>query len=237
MKIQEYKEIIIFSIKLLFHKSILRLSIISLLLSFVILSCVLYAFWNAFPSIQWIKVIFWGVFDDILNSVWIFIISTLFILLYPPLSTIVSGFYLDPISNKVNLLLGNRYKDNSSHISGVIAGIRILGLSTLIFIIILLLKWTLISNIYLVIFLQFLASSYIIGKEYYEIVALKIFTYEKISLFRKKNFLALNIIGSFCSLLFVIPFLNLIAPILSIIIITTFVDRLNKNYSTKNNIF
>ena len=79
----------------------------------------------------------------------------------------------------------------------------------------------------------FLASGFIIGKEYYEIVALKIFTYEKISLFRKKNFLALNIIGCFCSLLFMIPFLNLIAPILSIIIITTFVDRLNKNYSVK----
>ena len=95
-----------FSIKALFHKSILKLSVISLLLSFVILSCVLFAFWNAFPSIQWIKVIFWGVFDDILNSIWIFIISTLFILLYPPLSTIISGFYLDPISHKTNLLLG-----------------------------------------------------------------------------------------------------------------------------------
>ena len=233
MKIFEYKEIIIFSIKALFHKSILKLSIISLLLSFVILSCLLFAFWNAFPSIQWIKVIFWGVFDDILNTIWIFIISTLFILLYPPLSTIINGFYLDPISHKVNLLLGNKYKDNSSHISGIIAGIRILGLSTLIFILILLFKWIFILNIYLVIFLQFLASGFIIGKEYYEIVALKIFPYDKISLFRKKNFLILNVVGCLCSLLFMIPFLNLIAPILSIIIITSFVDRLNRNYSVK----
>jgi CysZ protein len=233
MKIFEYKEIIIFSINALFHKSILKLSIISLLLSFVILAGILFAFWNAFPSIQWIKVIFWGVFDDLLNSIWIFIISTLFILLYPPLSTIISGFYLDPISHKVNLLLGNKYKDNSSHISGIIAGIRILGLSTIVFILILLLKWTFISNIYLVISLQFLASGFIIGKEYYEIVALKIFTYEKISLFRKKNFLTLNIIGCFCSLLFMVPFLNLIAPILSIIIISSLVNKLNKNYSIK----
>ena len=162
MKIFEYKETIIFSVKALFHKSILKLSVISLLLSFVILSCVLFAFWNAYPSIQWIKVIFWGVFDDILNSIWIFIISTVFILLYPPLSTIISGFYLARISHKTNLLLGNKYKDNSSHISGIIAGIRILGLSTLIFVLILLLKWTLISNIYLVIFLQFLASGFFI---------------------------------------------------------------------------
>ena len=233
MKIFEYKEIIIFSINALFHKSILKLSIISLLLSFVILSCVLFAFWNAFPSIQWIKVIFWGVFDDLLNSIWIFIISTLFILLYPPLSTIISGFYLDPISHKVNLLLGNKYKDNSSHISGIIAGIRILGLSTLSFILILLLKWLLISNIYLVIFIQFLASGYIIGKEYYEIVALKLFTYEKISLFRKKNFLVLNIAGCFNAFLFIVPILNLIAPMLTIIIMTTLVDKLNKNYSIK----
>ena len=233
MNIFEYKETFIFSIKALFHKSILKLSIISLLLSFVILSCVLFAFWNAFPSIQWIKVIFWGVFNDLLNSIWIFIISTLFILLYPPLSTIISGFYLDPISHKVNLLLGHKYRDNSSHISGIITGIRILGLSTLSFILVLLLKWTLISNIYLVIFLQFLASGYIIGKEYYEIVALKIFTYEKISLFRKKNFLVLNIAGVFSAFLFIVPILNLIAPMLTIIMMTSLVDRLNKNYSIK----
>ena len=233
MKVVEYIETIIFSIKALLHKSILKLSIISLLLSFIILSCVLFAFWNAFPSIQWIKIIFWGVFDDLLNSIWVFIISTLFILLYPPLSTIISGFYLDPISHKVNLILGNKYKDNSSHISGIIAGIRILGLSTLSFILILLLKWLLISNIYLVIFIQFLASGYIIGKEYYEIVALKIFTYEKISLFRKRNFFVLNIAGCISAFLFIVPILNLIAPMLTIIIMTSLVDKLDKKYTIK----
>ena len=133
MKISNYKEIFLFSIKLLFDKSILKLTLLSLLLSFIILSSVLYAFWSAFPSINWIKVIFWGIFDDILNSIWLFVISTLFILLYPPLSTIVNGFYLDPISHKVNLLLGNNYNDNSSHIAGILTGIRILGLSSLIF--------------------------------------------------------------------------------------------------------
>ena len=121
MKISDSKKIIFFSFKSLFHKSILKLTIISLLLSLIILSSVLYAFWNAFPSIQWIKVIFWGVFDNLLNSIWIFIISTLFILLYPPLSTIISGFYLDSISHKVNLLLGNKYIDNSSHFIGIIS--------------------------------------------------------------------------------------------------------------------
>ena len=228
MKISDSKKIIFFSFKSLFHKSILNLTIISLLLSLIILSSVLYAFWNAFPSIQWIKVIFWGVFDNLLNSIWTFIISTLFILLYPPLSTIISGFYLDSISHKVNLLLGNKYIDNSSHFIGIIAGIRILGISILIFFLILLLKWTIISNIYFALFIQLLASGYILGKEYYEIVALKIFSYDKISLFRKKNFIVLNIIGIFCSLLFLIPILNLVAPILSIIIMTSFVDKINK---------
>ncbi len=228
MKISDSKKIIFFSFKSLFHKSILKLTIISLLLSLIILSSVLYAFWNAFPSIQWIKVIFWGVFDNLLNSIWTFIISTLFILLYPPLSTIISGFYLDSISHKVNLLLGNKYIDNSSHFIGIIAGIRILGISILIFFLILLLKWTIISNIYFALFIQLLASGYILGKEYYEIVALKIFSYDKISLFRKKNFIVLNIIGIFCSLLFLIPILNLVAPILSIIIMTSFVDKINK---------
>jgi|TARA_Y100001968_G_scaffold317922_1_gene347506 CysZ protein len=233
MKNSDYKNIIFFSFKALLHRSILKLTIISMFLSFAILASVLYAFWNAFPSIEWIKLIFWGFFDDLLNSIWIFIISTLFILLYPPLSTIISGFYLDPISHKVNLLLGNNYIDKSSHVAGIITGIRILGLSIIFFFLILLLKWSLISNIYLALLIQLVASGYILGKEYYEVVALKIFTYEKISLFRKKNFLILNIVGVFCSFLFMIPILNLIAPILSIILMTSLVDKLDKNYSIK----
>ena len=233
MQASDYKKIILFSFKSLLNKNILKLTLVSLFLSFIILSILLYSFWNAFPSIAWIKVVFWGFFDDILNSIWLFLISTLFILLYPPLSTIVSGFYLDPVSHKVNLILGNKYEENSSHISGVIAGIRILGLSSIFFILILLLKWLLISNIYLVIFIQFLASGYIIGKEFYEIVALRIFSYEKISLFRKKNFLVLNIMGILCSLLFLIPLINLIAPILSTILMTTTVNKLDQNYFVK----
>jgi len=233
MQTSDYKKIILFSFKSLLNKNILKLTLMSLFLSFIILSILLYSFWNAFPSIAWIKVVFWGFFDDILNSIWFFLISSLFILLYPPLSTIVSGFYLDPVSHKVNLILGNKYEENSSHISGVIAGIRILGLSSIFFILILLLKWLLISNIYLVIFIQFLASAYIIGKEFYEIVALRIFSYEKISLFRKKNFLVLNIMGILCSLLFLIPLINLIAPILSTILMTTTVNKLDQNYFVK----
>ena len=233
MKISEYKNIIYFSFKTLLNRNILRCTSISLLLSLIILSLIIFAFWNSFPSIHWIKLIFWGIFDDILNSIWIFIISTLFILIYPPLSTIVSGFYLDTICNKVNYLLKNNCDNNSSYLTGVISGIRILGLSTIIFFLILFLKWSFISNIYIVLCLQLLASGYVIGKEYYEIVALNMFAYDKISLFRKKNFFSLNIAGIFCSFLFMIPILNLIAPVLSIIIITCLVDKLNKKYSVK----
>ena len=150
------------------------------------------------------------------------------------MATIISGFYLDHISHKTTLLLGNAYKDKSSHISGIITGIRILGLSTIIFLIIVLLKWTLISNIYIVLFIQLMSSGYILGKEYYEIVVLRIFSYNKISLFRKKNFVELNIIGIICSLLFMVPVINLIAPVLSIIIMTSAVDKLDKDYSVKS---
>ncbi len=51
--------------------------------------------------------------------------------------------------------------------------------------------------------------------------------------FLEKNFLILNIFGCLCTLLFMISFINLIAPILSIIIITSLVDKLNKNYTIK----
>ena len=228
MHISEYKNIFLFSFKALLHKSVLKVSIISFLFSLILLTSILYAFWNTIPSLPWIKVIFWGAFNSLLNSIWIFIISSLFIFLYPSLSTIVSGFFLETISDKTNNLLGNNYKGNTTHIGGIIAGIRILGLSTIIFFIIVLLKWWFISNFFIIIIFQLIASGYIIGKEYYEIVALKIFSYEKVSLFRKKNFGALTVFGILCSLLFMIPILNLIAPNLSIIIMTSVVDKLNK---------
>jgi CysZ protein len=229
MTITEYKNIFIFSFKALLHKSILKLSIISLLFSLIILTSILFSFWNAVPSLPWVKVIFWGVFDNLLNSLWFFVMSSLFIFLYPSLSTIVTGFFLETISDKTNNLLGNNYESKNSFLGGVIAGVRILGLSTIIFFIIIILKWFFISNFFIIIIFQLLAAGYIIGKEYYEIVALKIFSYDKVSLFRKKHFGLLTVFGIFCSLLFMIPILNLIAPNLSIIIMTNLIDKLNKN--------
>ncbi len=230
MKLSEYKEVLFFSFKLLFHKSILKLTFISLLLSLLILSSLLFAFWNAVPSVSWAKVLFLGALDKVLNSIWIFIISSLFVFLYPPLSTIVSGFFLESISNKTQKVLGNSYKSNVSFLGGVIAGVRILGLTTLIFILIILLKIIFSLNIYITIFMQILAAGYILGKEYYEIIALQVFSYDTIRLFRKKNFLVINIGGLICTFFFLLPILNLLAPIISIIIMTTLIDKLNKNY-------
>ena len=230
MNLSEYKIIIIYSFKYLVHKSILKITMFSFLMSLVILSVILYGFWNFFPTLGWLKVIFWGFFDDMLNSFWIFIISTLFIFLYPPLSTIISGFYLDKISYKTSLLLGNDSAEDTGFMTGILSGIRILGLSSIIFFLILILKWSLISNLYVILMIQLLASGYILGKEYYEIVALRIFSYEKISLFRKKNFFTLNITGIIMSISFMVPFLNLIAPILSIILATIAVHKIDKKF-------
>jgi len=230
MKPSEYKEILFFSFKLLFHKSILKLTFVSLFLSLLILSSLLIAFWNALPSVSWVKVLFLGSLDKVLNSIWIFIMSSLFVFLYPPFSTIVSGFFLESISKKTQKILGNNCKGSISFLGGVIAGIRILGLTTLIFIVIILLKIIFSLNIYFTIFLQILAAGYILGKEYYEIIALQIFPYNTVSLFRKKNFLAINICGLICTFFFLLPILNLLAPIISIITMTTLINKLNKNY-------
>ena len=68
MHISNYKNIISFSIKALLHKSIIKTSVISLLCSLVLLIIFLYSFWNAIPSLPWLKVIFWGVFDNLLKG-------------------------------------------------------------------------------------------------------------------------------------------------------------------------
>lgn len=227
----ELKRMIFSSFRLLVSKGVLSTTIISLVLSFLLVSIFVFSFWNLFPSISWARIILGSWYDSFMNMIWSFLISSLFFFLYPPTCTLVSGLFLDKIVEKVYLQINNKGSIsflNNSYFSGIMAGFKILIFSTFIFIFILLLKIFFISNIYVVLAIQFLATSYIIGKEYYEIVAIKLFPKNELKTFKHNNFLSILSIGIISNLIFLIPILNLIAPIKITVLMTLKIDALKK---------
>ena len=230
-----YRIIFYQTLIIIFSKQNIRATFFSFFLSLFLIVILLLCFWNLLPSISWMKVIFYGVYDYLFNLFWIFIITSSFIYLFPPISTLVSGFFLEKVVDNVNKRLGS-YEDfkldGDGYLSGIIAGVRILGFSTIVFILVMLFKWLFVSSIILSIILQFMASSLIIGREYYEIIAIKYFTAEESKRFKRKNYLNIFIVGMFCNLFFLIPLLNLIAPIISTIFMTLRFNQLRlKNFN------
>lgn len=231
LAIRELKIITFRSCKLLIEKSILSTTIVSLVLSLLLVGIFILSFWNLIPAITWPRLIFGGFYDSFLNMVWTFLISSLFFFLYPPVCTLVCGFFLDKVVEKAFNKTSKEKVDfyESNQFSGIFAGVKILIYSSLIFFAILILKLFFLSSTIVVLFIQFLANSYIIGKEYYEIVANKFFEKKEIGSFRRKNFLKIFFVGILSNIIFLIPILNLIAPIKVTIFMTLQISFLKNN--------
>ena len=228
---KDFKSIILISFKLLLSRGILSTTVISLVLSFFLVGIMILSFWNLFPSITWPRLILGGWYDSIISSVWSFLISSIFFFLYPPTCTLLSGLFLDRIVEKtylhINKKVGTKFF-SSNYLNGILAGLKILVYSSIIFILILILKIFFISSTLLVLVIQFLATSYVVGREYYDIVAVKIFPRDKFKTFKRSNFLYIFILGIIGNLIFLIPLLNLIAPIKITVMMTLKLDLLNK---------
>lgn len=230
---KDFKSIILTSFKLLLSKGILSTTVISLVLSFFLVGIMILSFWNLFPSITWPRLILGEWYDSIISSVWSFLISSIFFFLYPPTCTLLSGLFLDRIVEKTYLHINKKVGTtffSSNYLSGILAGLKILLYSSIIFILILILKIFFISSTFLVLIIQFLATSYVVGREYYDVVAVKIFPRDKFKTFKRANFLYIFILGIIGNLIFLIPLLNLIAPIKITVMMTLKVDLLNKKF-------
>ena len=83
----------------------------------------------------------------------------------------------------------------------------------LIFLFIIFLKLFVVSNNLAILIIQFLLSSYVIAKEYGELITYKLSIRNPNMLQNIKN-------GAICNILFCLPLINVIAPILTTIIIT-----------------
>ena len=230
---KDFKSIILTSFKLLLSKGILSTTVISLVLSFFLVGIMILSFWNLFPSITWPRLILGEWYDSIISSVWSFLISSIFFFLYPPTCTLLSGLFLDRIVEKTYLHINKKVGTtffSSNYLSGILAGLKILLYSSIIFILILILKIFFISSTFLVLIIQFLATSYVVGREYYDVVAVKIFPRDKFKTFKRANFLYIFILGIIGNLIFLIPLLNLIAPIKITVMMTLKADLLNKKF-------
>jgi hypothetical protein len=123
---------------------------------------------------------------------------------------------MDDIVEEVFFAVTNNDKKilkNLSFLSGIIVSIKILIYVFVIFLLIIFLKIFLISNNFLIHIVQFLLTSYIIAKEYGELITYKLSIRNPGFHTNLKN-------GIICNILFILPIINIIAPILTTIIIT-----------------
>ena len=138
------------------------------------------------------------------------------IFLIPPLFYIIVSFFLDSIVEAVYLTLSKKRTlklKSLSYFSGIIVSIKILLYTSFIFLFVILLKIFFISNNYLILIIQFLLSSFMICKEYSNLICFKFSIRNPDLLSNIKN-------GAICNILFSIPIVGFVAPILTTIIIT-----------------
>ena len=201
---------------LLKNRNILRIILLSFLFATLLVVFIFFYFWNLAPSLTWIQIILGSFYDKMLQMFWKFIIFSVLIFLIPPFFSIIVSFFLDDIVEEVYFSTSknkNKKLKSLSYLSGIIVSIKILLYAVVIFLFIIFLKLFVISNTLVILSLQFLLSSYIIAKEYGELITYKLSVRNPTFMNNLKN-------GVLCNILFCFPVLNVIAPILTTIIIT-----------------
>ena len=199
------------------NKKIIKIIFLSFLVSIFLVSMIFYYLWNLAPSFSWIHIIIGEFYYDLVKIFWKFIVFSFLILLIPPLFSIIICFFLDDIIEGVYYAVSKKKNLNLktlSFFSGIIVSLKILIYSISIFIMVVLLKFFFFSNFYLVLVIQFVLSSFIISKEYSNLICYK-FSIRNPNLFTNiKN-------GLICNIFFSVPLLGVIAPILTSIIVST----------------
>ena len=211
------KNLFNFYIPIFRSKGIIKITIFSFLLSFFLVTLIFYYLWNLAPSFSWIHFIIGRFYYDLVNMFWQFIIFSFLIFLIPPLFSVVISFFLDDIIKETYLSISKK-KDlklkNLSYLSGIYVGMKIFLYAGIIFIFVIFLKVFFLSNSYLILMIQFLLSSYMICKEYSNLICYK-FSIRNPSFFVNiKN-------GIICNALFSIPLIGIVAPVLTTIIISS----------------
>ena len=201
---------------LLKNKNILKIIFLSFLFAILLVAIIFFYFWNLAPSLSWAQIILGSFYDDMLKIFWKFVIFSVLIFLIPPFFSIIVSFFLDDIVEEVYFTVSknkNVELKTLSYLSGIIISIKIFLYALVIFLLIIFLKVFIISNNLLILSIQFLLSSYVIAKEYGELITYKL-------CIRNPNLVSNIKNGLLCNILFCLPIINIIAPVLTTVIIT-----------------
>ena len=203
-------------IRLLKNKKILKIIFLSFLFAILLVILIFFYFWSLAPSLTWIQIILGTFYNRILEVFWKFIIFSILIFLIPPFFSIIVSFFLDNIVEEVYFVASknkNKSLKSLSYLSGIVVSIKIFLYALLIFLLIIFLKLFLFSNNLVILSIQFVLSSYIIAKEYGELITYKLCIRNPSFVNNIKN-------GLICNILFCVPVINIIAPILTTVVIT-----------------
>ena len=211
-----FKKYLINYTSLLTNKSILKIILLSFSLAIFFVALIFFYFWNLAPSLYWAQIILGSFYTNISVIFWKFIIFSILIFLIPPFFSIIVSFFLDNIVEEVYLAIGKDKKKklkSLSYLSGIIVSIKIFLYSLIIFLLIIFLKLFIISNNLIILSFHFLLASYIIAKEYGELITFKLCVRNPTFVSNIKN-------GLICNILFCLPIINVIAPVITTVIIT-----------------
>ena len=214
--INTFRESLLGYLKLLKNKKILKIILLSFLFAILLVIFIFFYFWSLAPSLTWVQIILGSIYDRMLEVFWKFIIFSILIFLIPPFFSIIVSFFLDNIVEEVYFVASknkNKNLKSLSYLSGIIVSIKIFLYALIIFMLIIFLKLFLFSNNLVILSIQFVLSSYIIAKEYGELITYKLCIRNPRLVNNIKN-------GLICNILFCVPVINIIAPVLTTVIIT-----------------
>eukprot|EP00752_Nemacystus_decipiens_P015260 g13593.t1 len=156
------------------------------------------------------------------------LIGVLTYFLFPPVMTAIVGIFLEDICEAVE---GEHYPDlpsarGQSVTEAVFSGIRFLGVVVLINLVAFPVYITLLIVLGAGAALYYLVNGYLVGREFYEVVALRRLSPKRAEALRQRHKGRITLFGVLFVFLMTVPILNLIAPVIAAAAMVHFFETL-----------
>ncbi len=182
-----------------------------------------YYVWDYFSTAQFEDL--WG-FETLINTLGPWFAGFIALLIVPLFFPLVSLLFLDQVVSKVEK---THYPDALSKPIPLIQSIESTAIlmSVALFLNMLLMPLYLVPGLNLLVY--FTLNGYILGREYFEMIALRHMGKGKAKELRRAARLAVWVAGVIITFSFMVPGLNLIAPVIATVFMTHLFQRLQKN--------
>jgi len=151
------------------------------------------------------------------------------IFLVPPITSLIAGLFLDDVAGKVER---NDFIDMAEGTAlpigrSLVLSIKFFGLMLAVNLVALLLL--LVPGVNLIVF--YVANGYLLGREYFQLAAMRYRTEDEAALVRRHHSVAIFIAGLIIAVVVSIPILNLITPVFATIFMVRLHKRLTRSRS------